>query len=85
MFDYARRHDMLRGVKTLDYQLLRTVKEMTSHLEVNRRTTGEWECAILSGFAVWRQVVEQNGGRIAVDLDRREIRYEGPPVEAGRG
>ena len=83
VFDYARRHDMLREVKALDYQLLRTIKEMTSHLEVSRRTTGEWERAILNGFDVWRQVVEQNGGRIAVDLERREVRYEGRPAVRG--
>ena len=41
-FDYARRHRMLEGVGRLDFQLLRTIKDMTSHLEVSRRTTGEW-------------------------------------------
>ena len=75
VFDYARRHQMLRGVKALDYDLLRTVKGMTSHLEVNRCTTGEWERAILQGFDVWRQVVGRRGGRVLVDLDNHRIRY----------
>ena len=77
VFDYARRHQMLRGVKALDYDLLRTVKGMTSHLEVNRCTTGEWERAILQGFDVWRQVVGRRGGRVLVDLDNHRIRYLG--------
>jgi hypothetical protein len=77
-FDYARRHHMLDGVSVLDFQLLRTIKGMTSHLEVSQCTTGEWEQAILNGFKIWRAVVAARGGRIAVDLDQRRIDYLGP-------
>jgi NTP pyrophosphatase (non-canonical NTP hydrolase) len=77
-FDYARRHHMLAGVSALDYQLLRTIKDMTSHLEVSQSTTGEWEQAILQGFEVWRVVAVERGGRITVDLDARQIHYLGP-------
>ena len=76
-FDYARRHHMLDGVDVLDYQLLRTIKDMSSHLEVKQCTTGEWQQAILQGFKVWREVVTAGGGRIAVDLDKRRIDYLG--------
>jgi NTP pyrophosphatase (non-canonical NTP hydrolase) len=82
-FDYARRHRMLEGVGRLDFQLLRTIKDMTSHLEVSRRTTGEWEQAILLGFEVWRAVHGGGGGRIAVDLDARRIDYLGPAEGSG--
>jgi NTP pyrophosphatase (non-canonical NTP hydrolase) len=78
VFDYARRHHMLAGVAALDFQLLRTIKGMTSHLEVSQRTTGEWEQAILQGFEVWRAVLAARGGRIAVDLAARRIEYLGP-------
>jgi NTP pyrophosphatase (non-canonical NTP hydrolase) len=76
-FDYARRHTMLEGVAALDFQLLRTIKDMTSHLEVSQRTTGEWEQAILQGFRAWRAVLAARGGRIAVNLDARRIEYLG--------
>ncbi len=49
-FEYARRHRFLEGVAALDFQLLRTIKDMTSHLEVRQCTTGEWEQAILQGL-----------------------------------
>ncbi len=78
VFDYARRHHMLAGVNTLDFQLLRTIKDMTSHLEVSECTTGEWEQAILQGFEVWRAVLAARGGRIAVDLAQRCFDYLGP-------
>lgn len=77
-FDYARRHHMLDGVNVLDFQLLRTINDMTSYLEVKRCTTGEWEQAILQGFKVWRAVLATRGGRIVVDLDQRRIDYLGP-------
>jgi hypothetical protein len=82
-FDYARRHRFLEGVAALDFQLLRTIKDMTSHLEVRQCTTGEWEQAILQGFDVWRAVLAARGGRIAVDLDARRIAFLGP--SAGQG
>ena len=80
-FDYARRHHFLDGVAGLDSQLLRTIKEMTSHLEVRQCTTGEWEDAILQGFDVWRAVLAARGGRIAVGLDARSITFLGPSAD----
>ena len=79
VFAYARRHHMLHEVSVLDFQLLRAIKDMTSHLEVKQCTTGEWEQAILQGFKVWRVVLATRGGRIAVELDQRRIDYLGPP------
>ena len=73
-----RHHHFLHGVAALDFQLLRTIKDMTSHLEVHQCTTGEWEQAILQGFDVWRAVLAARGGRIAVDLDARSITFLGP-------
>ena len=80
-FDYARRHRFLDGVAALDSQLLRTIKDMTFHLEVKRCTTGEWEQAILQGFEVWRAVFAAFGGRIAVDVDAQHIAFLGPPTD----
>ncbi len=77
-FEYARRHHFLDGVAALDFQLLRTIKDMTAHLEVRRCTTGEWEQAILQGFDVWRAVSAARGGHIAVDLGARCITFLDP-------
>lgn len=77
-FDYARRHSFLEGITTLDNQLLRTIKDMTSHLEVSQCTIADWERAILNGMLVWRSVRENQGGRITVNLDERNIIFLGP-------
>lgn len=75
VFGYAKDHDFLEGIDTLDYQLLRTVKNMTSHLEVSQCSYGEWEKAILEGYKVWRQIEKNRGGTVTIDLDTRSITY----------
>jgi NTP pyrophosphatase (non-canonical NTP hydrolase) len=75
-FDYAKKHNFLDGVSALDYLLLKTIKSITSHLEVSQRTTADWEKAILMGYEVWRQVEKNLGGKITIDLDERSIAYE---------
>lgn len=77
VFEYARHHGMLARVQTIDSHLLSTIKVMTSHLEVSQRTAGEWEQAIFRGFAAWRTIQKNNGGRLLIDLDRRTIKYIG--------
>jgi NTP pyrophosphatase (non-canonical NTP hydrolase) len=78
VFDYARVHNFLEGIGEVDYDLLRTIQSMTSHLEVGQATAAQWERAILAGFAVWREVMANHGGEISVNLDARLIRYLGP-------
>ncbi len=75
VFAYAKDHALLEGVTVLDYELLRTIKTMTSHLEVARCTAGEWENAILKGYAIWREVSRRGSGTISVDLDARSLTY----------
>lgn len=79
VFDYAKDRNWLEGVSDLDYQLLRTIKGLTSLFEVRERSLGEWQQAILLGFEVWRQIHSSNGGRILVDLDAKDLKYLGPP------
>lgn len=79
VFEYARHHKWLLGIEHLDYELLKTVKALTAHLEVRLRTMRDWQEAILDGFRVWRQVRKTDGGILKIDMDARRISYEGPP------
>ncbi|RUT01014.1 hypothetical protein DSM106972_070200 [Dulcicalothrix desertica PCC 7102] len=76
VFSYAKDHDFLAGVSEIDYQLLRTIKSMTSHLEVSLCSLGDWEKAILMGYEVWRQVEKNQGGKVIVDIDESSISYQ---------
>lgn len=77
VFAYARDHKSLAGVTSVDYDLLKAIRIMTSSLEVSVCTTGEWERTILMGYGVWKQVQENQGGKVSLDLDRTAITYLG--------
>ena len=77
VFSYAERRNFLEGAEGVNYDLLRTIKEMTSHLEVSARTEGDWERAITTGFDIWRKVKVRGKGRIHADLDRGTIELVG--------
>lgn len=76
VFSYAAGSSFFDGVSTIDYSLLRTIKDLTAHLEVKRASMKEWEKAILGGFGVWRTMKERRGGIIHGNLRTRAISYE---------
>ncbi len=76
VFSYAKNHAFLGGVSAIDYHLLRTIKEMTSQLEVAQCSLRDWEKAILMGYEIWRQVDKNRGGIVVVDLDARSLTYQ---------
>jgi NTP pyrophosphatase (non-canonical NTP hydrolase) len=73
IFRYAKDHNWLEGTQGVSCELLRTIKCMTGHLEVSRRSSGDWEQAIIKGFEVWRQIKKRGGGTLLVDLDQRTL------------
>lgn len=75
VFQYAQEHQFLEGMSELDHELLKTVKKLTSGLEVSQRTLSDWKQAIFAGCRVWRQVNQNSGGIVVVDLDARSIDY----------
>lgn len=79
VFSYGVRHKMLDGIHELDYSLLRTIKEMTEHLEVRVRTEADWEQTILQSYEVWRSLLVYQGGRVAFDADAAVFTFIGPP------
>lgn len=76
VFSHAEHHSFFEGAQTLDYNLLRTIKTMTAHLEVRRRSTGEWAAAIRQGFDAWRLIKATGGGTVICDLDAGTIRAQ---------
>lgn len=77
VFEYAEDHNFLAEVKQIDYKILKIIKSLTSRLEVTQCSVGEWEKAILMGYDVWRQVKENQGGTIVIDLDNQSITFQG--------
>ena len=77
VFAYAADHNQLQTVRSVEYDLLKAIRIMTSSFEVSVCTTGEWERAILQGYQVWKQVEQNQGGKVELDLDKRTITYLG--------
>ena len=77
VFSYAERRNFLEGAEGVNYDLLRNIKDMTSHLEVSARTEGEWERAIMTGFDIWRHVKANGKGKIYADLEQGTIELVG--------
>jgi hypothetical protein len=73
IFAYARDYNWLEGKSSVSTELLRMIKNMTEHLEVSACTPGEWEHAIVQGFAVWREIKKRKAGTLVVNLDERSI------------
>ena len=77
VFSYAERRNFLEGAEGVNYDLLRTIKDIPSHLEVSARTEGEWERAIMMGFDIWRHVKANGKGKIYADLEQGTIELGG--------
>lgn len=76
VFVEAKKNNFYAGVDTVEYGVLRTIKELTSHLEVSRCTMRQWETAILAGFRVWREIRRHGRGKLVGDLGRKSIIFE---------
>jgi len=77
VFSYAEGRSFLEGAEGVNYELLRTIKDMTSHLEVSCRTEGDWERAIMTGFSLWRKVKAKGNGFLRANLEERTIKLVG--------
>jgi len=75
VFDYAHDHAYLEGVDHVDYGILRTIKQLTRHLEVKECSEHQWQDAILQGFSVWRQLQAARKGLVVGDLVARTIKF----------
>ncbi|ADO73734.1 nucleoside triphosphate pyrophosphohydrolase family protein [Stigmatella aurantiaca] len=75
VFSYAVDHDFLQNSRALDDELLRTIKKLTTNLEVRERSPAQWEQAILMGYRVWRNMRTHEGGRVHVDMLKRTLTY----------
>ena len=82
VYDYARKHDYLDGVQTLDYPLLKTIQGLVSDREVRVCSLFEWQVAILAGYRVWREVWKNKGGLVVGDLRARTLEYRPTPAHA---
>ena len=76
IFNHGLRNAEFRNVKSLDYSLLKAVRELVKGYEVEARPLWQWETAILEGFRVFRLLRRHRGGAVTVDLHQRRLEFE---------
>lgn len=76
IFAESQKNSMFDGVSTVEYGLLRTIKELTQHLEVSVVTSKQWEETILKAFSIWRKLRESEAGVIRGNLKSRTIEFD---------
>ena len=76
IFSRAKHLNFFEGQKGVSVDLLKTVQQFVKGYEVEKCPLKLWETAILRGYAVFRQVRDNNGGIVVGDRRTRTIEYK---------
>lgn len=79
IFETARHLDYFEGMNRVPYELLKIVERSVRGLEVHRCTYELWEEAILTGYEIFRQVRDNEGGIVTLNTKDRVLVYQ--PLE----
>src|SRR5262249_51547870 len=79
VFGHAEDFSFFEGSDTVEFGLLRMIKQMTAPFEVRDKGLRQWEIAILEGYKVWREMVANKGGVFIGDTKARSVRYDPLP------
>jgi len=76
IFNYGARHGYFKDFQSVDYTLLKAVREFVKGYEVEERPLWQWEYAILEGFRIFRELKTHRGGIVTADLNTHTITFE---------
>lgn len=75
IFNEAKRNNFFANVTKVSRTTLRIIKEMTEGFEVRIRSAKEWENAILTAYALFRSLIQNEGGKVDFNMLSREAFY----------
>ncbi len=78
VFNHARRLNYFASISSLDYSLLKAIKELVAGYEVERIPLWQWEEAILKGYEVFRFLREYRHGLVIADLNTHTLVFKVP-------
>lgn len=76
IFHHGLRLNYFASIRSLDYPLLKLIRDFVSGYEVEKCPLWLWEKAILDGFAVFRKFRTHRTGIVIADLVNRSITFE---------
>ncbi len=79
-FNHGIRNHDFRNVTTLDYLLLKAIRELAKGYEVDTQPLWQWGLAILEGFRIFREIKKSGyrGGTVIADLVSHSIEFRAP-------
>lgn len=76
IFNHACRLNYFASISSLDYSLLKAIKELVVGYEVERVALWQWEEAILKGYEVFRSLRENRRGIVIADLNTHTLSFK---------
>ncbi|XOV93444.1 MAG: nucleotide pyrophosphohydrolase [Bacteroidota bacterium] len=76
LFNEAKQSNLFENRHSVNSHLLDQIKNLTSSFEVSIRSKQEWETAILTGYSLFRNLVNNDGGKVYFDMNTRTAIYE---------
>ncbi len=77
IYNHALEHELLRYSKSIDTNILKTVQQLVSKIEVYDCSAKQWEVAILNSYKVFNKLRENEGGRVLVNTMERNLEFLG--------
>lgn len=76
IFNHAIPLKFFENIKSVDYGLLKAVHKLVAGYDVDKSPLWLWEEAILSGYAVFREISKHRRGLVTADLANRSITFK---------
>lgn len=80
IFNHAAALNFFENLDSVDYGLLKAVRELVSGYDAARCPLWLWEEAILKGYDVFRELRRERAGIITADLSQRTLTFETLPA-----
>jgi NTP pyrophosphatase (non-canonical NTP hydrolase) len=75
VFNHALRLNFFADIESLDYALLKAIREFVRGYEVERCALWQWENAVLQGFDVFRKLRAERRGIVTANLAEHTLRF----------
>ncbi|QHI35966.1 hypothetical protein IMCC3317_13140 [Kordia antarctica] len=75
IFSESKKYDNFYNYSTIPDYILKTVLRFSNYTEIANLKSDIWELSILEGFKIWKQLANNKGGLISLDLDNAKIKY----------
>jgi hypothetical protein len=76
IFNYAARRNYFSDNNSIDFSILKTVRQMVRGYEVEVCPFWQWELAILDGYRVFNRLKASHGGVVKINIGARKLDYE---------